>query len=945
MKRSFPGSDMEGRTRAPRRALRATLVVALSVVITALCLPETAQAQDARVFGRVTDAQTGQGLPGAQVVVEGTQRGTLSGADGRFMITALEGGQVNLVVSYLGYDEGRVAGVSVGSEGASALEIALTPAAVAIEGVTITVAGQRGTISRALEDQRNAAGVISAITSEQMSRSPDGNAAAAVQRLSGVSVQDGKHVSVRGLGERYTTTSLNGRRIPSPDPEKKVVPLDLFPSGLLQSITTSKTFTPNLSGDFSGGQVDIRTREFPAQRQVTYSYSAGFTQGVTGRTMLAAPSAGGEWLAFGSEPRQVPGVLDRPGLLENAGQSDFNDIVRSFRNRWGVASETAMPAGSFSMSMGGTDPLFGRPIGYLASATYSIDQSARRELVRAIALPGPGGEAVEASRYEGTLGRTSVLWGGLLNLGTTFGDDHRVSMIASYNRSADNDGRRERGVNESTGADIRIDRLQYVERGVFSGQLQGEHSVGLRQSFDWSLAASSVTRREPDRSEVVYLIDRNASGEELPPAWALTGNEVAVRTFADLRESALEATANHRISFGSDTRPLELRFGASARRTERDADNRAWSVQSIGSNPLTRDRSLREKAPEEIFGDAFTSPGDSVFSVVPIAQGGSYRAEDQLLAGYGMVEWSVTPGVQLITGARIERSDLELDAISTLRQEYHAEPGYTDLLPALALNLDLTDRQSLRFSLSRTVARPEYREIAPVQYREVIGGENTRGNAELRRTLISNADVRWEFYPERDELLSIALFAKSFDDPIERISLATSGTVINTFVNAAGAQNYGLELEARKGLGFLGDRFEPLGVFANATLMRSEIEIGNEGLASTTNPSRPMLGQAPYVLNAGISYADLTGDTSATLLYNVVGERIVAAAGAPLPDVYEKPRPSLDLSLRFPLSATLSAKIDASNLLDAPHLIEQGDVTREQYRTGRSLSVGVTLRR
>jgi TonB-dependent receptor len=385
--------------------------------------------------------------------------------------------------------------------------------------------------------------------------------------------------------------------------------------------------------------------------------------------------------------------------------------------------------------------------------------------------------------------------------------------------------------------------------------------------------------------------------------------------------------------------------GGLGRYTDRAADNRAWSVQSLNLNPLTEDRSLRELPPEQIFGEAFTNPEDDVFTVVSIAQGGSYAAREYVGAGYAMAEWAITPRLQLVTGARVEHSRLDLEAIATDRKQYGANPSYTDVLPSLTLNFAANGNHNLRFSVSRTLARPEYREVAPIQYREVIGGENTRGNADLRRTLIQNVDLRWEFYPAPDEVLSVGVFAKRFQDPIERIYLASSGTALTTFVNAAGAENYGVELEVRKGLGALGTMLDPITVFSNVTLMRSDIRIGNDGLASTTNPERAMIGQAPYVINGGLTYTRAEIGTSATVLYNRVGKRIVAAAGFPLPDVYELPRPSLDLSLQFPLFANLSGKIDAKNLLDSPHQVEQGEVVREYYRSGRAFSVGVALRR
>ena len=928
------------------RIVEAGLAIVTAVLLLGAVATKPVSAQEAggRITGRVIDAESGQPLIGTLVTVPGSSIRTMSGADGRYTLANVPVGSTSIDASLLGYTN-RTLTIVVGATGSANLEIALSPAALVLDAISVSASADRGTIGRSLDRQREAVGVTSEVTAEQISRSPDGDAAAAVQRVSGVSVQDGKFVFVRGLGERYTTTSLNGSRIPSPEPERKMVPLDIFPSGLVQSITTAKTFTPNLSGDFSGAMVDIQTREFPARRQVTYSYSLGFNPSVTGRSGMAAPAAGGEWAALSTDPRRLPRSLQNLSTFDGLGQSDYNNIVRSFRNTWSVEQRSALPSSSMSVSVGGKDPLFGRDFGYLASMTYSISEEARLDQMRAVALPGSEGATIEASRYDGSLGRTSVLWGGLVNLGTMFGENNRLALNVSYNRSADNDGRRERGVDENTGADLRIDRLQYVERSVASAQLQGEHQFAPRHQFDWSANSSTVRRQEPDRSEVVYLIERDNTGTELPAAWALTGNEVAVRTFADLQEDGIELKGDYRLSLGTVNRPFDVRTGGVLRNTERVADNRAWSVQSIGSNALSRNRSIRERAAEEIFGDAFTDPDDSVFAVVPIAQGGSYTAQDRLYAAYGMVEASLTERLQVVGGARVERSELDLLAISTMRTEYSANPVYTDVLPSLSFNLRVGDNHNLRLSGSQTLARPEYREVAPVQYREVIGGENTRGNADLRRTLIQNADFRWEFYPSTSEVVSVALFAKRFQDPVERIYLATSGTAINTFVNAEGAQNYGVELELRKNLGMLGRAFEPVQFFANSTLMRSRITIGNEGLASTTNPDRPMLGQAPYVVNTGISYANEEGSVSGTVLFNRVGQRIVAAAGAPLPDVYELPKSAFDISFRFPLVGDFSGKLDLKNLLDTEHRLQQGTVVREQYRSGRSISIGVTHRR
>jgi outer membrane receptor protein involved in Fe transport len=891
--------------------------------------------QAGRVVGRVIDTQTGAGMSGVVVEVVGTDVGTLSGVDGRYVLAGVPAGTVALTARNLGYGAKTVTGLRTVAGGVVELNITLEPQAVELEGIEVSAAAERGSVTRALDQQRTAAGIVNAITSEQIARSPDGDAAAAMQRVSGVTVRDGREVYVRGLGERYTTTSLNGARIPSPEPERRVVPLDLFPSALLQTITTSKTFTPDQPGDFSGAQVDIRTREFPAERQASWSLGFGYNDAVTGRTAPRAPSSGAEWLGFAGRGRELPGIVRAAGNFSSPPtQVDMNRMVRAFRNAWSPLEEGSAP----NVSAGFT---IGHPVAYLATATYSLNQEARTDEVRALALAAAGGSTEEIDRFVGETGRTSVLWGGLVNLSTLVGSRTRFALNTSYNRTADNEARFEFGSSENHGGlPLQVQRLRFVERSVLSNQLVGEHELGDGHRLDWTLSGSTVERNEPDRSEIVYAVQTDAAtGQPLPPTWFSASNEGAVRTFGALSESSLEAAANYRLEIGGAGHAHYLKVGGLYRATDRDADSRAYSI-SAGR----LDAASRGLRPEEIFDGRFSTDADEVFIVVPLGQGGAYDAHDRLAAGYAMLELALSDRLRLIGGARYERSRTRVDAQPTIGENLVSDTTWTDILPALTLNVKLSDRQNLRFSATRTLSRPEYRELAGVMYREVLGGDNVLGNPSLRRTLIQNADVRWEWYPSSGEVLSVALFGKRFDDPIERVYLATSGTRVVTFVNAEGAENYGVEVEARKRLGTLSPAFEPWTVFANATVMKSDIRIGASA-ASVTNDNRAMVGQAPYVLNAGVTYASTTGANSATLLYNVVGKRIVSAAETPLPDVYEQPRHVLDLSLRYGLTGSLAAKLDVRNLLDEPYEITQGVALREFYRAGRVFSAGLSLKR
>jgi TonB-dependent receptor len=562
--------------------------------------------------------------------------------------------------------------------------------------------------------------------------------------------------------------------------------------------------------------------------------------------------------------------------------------------------------------------------------------SERRALANRGTTPG---STIETDRFDGESGIASVLWGGVANFSTLVRDHTRLMFNNTYTRTADDLSRSEMGNFENEGINARIDRMQYVERSVRSNQLAAEHQVGANNKLDWAVNSSAVTRDEPDRSEFVYVVEQEATAGPPVLRWLNTGNAGAVRTFAELDETNVEGRANYQLTFNAFGRSHLLKVGGLYRTTERDADTRAYAIAGPGAS-----NSVRELRPEQIFDGRFAQPTSALFDLFPLGQGGAYAADDRLAAGFAMGEIQVSDRVRVIAGARYERNDLEVSAQSTLGSPVQTDKLWTDVLPSAVVNVKLTEAQQLRASYTGTLARPEYRELAPVKSRDVLNGDDLEGNSQLERTRIQNVDLRWEWYPDPSEVLSFGVFAKRFDDPVERVYRAAGASSrFIGFVNADAATNYGVEVEMRKGLGFLGDPLRNVSIFSNATLMQSEIDLGDQQSAAT-NRKRRMVGQAPYVVNAGAVYSTRTGATSATLLFNRVGERIDAAGDAPLPDVVTRSRNQLDFSLRFPIVGSLSGRFDARNILDAPYEMVQGSVTREYWKTGRVFQTGLVWR-
>ncbi len=916
--------------------IRVRLAVVLAAVL-AIGAPLAAQGQEpGRIIGRIVEAEQGAPVAGAEVeLVDGGSR-VISGADGRYAIPGVTPGIASLRVRTIGYTPKLVTGVVIEAGKAAALDISLTRSVVQLAEVVVTAAAERGSVARAIDEQRTATAIVNAVSAEQIARSPDGDAAQAVQRVSGVSVQDGRYVLVRGLGERYTTTSLNGSRIPSPEPERKVVPLDLFPSSLLEGITTAKTFTVDQPGDFSGARVDLRTRDFPANRVLTVSTSAGFNTAATGKDVIKAPTAGGEWLGGLSSARQLPGAVRDAGDFSGISDAQQNAIAGGFRNAWNARQGTGTPNASAGLSMGGQGSFLGRNIGYIGSLSYSTAQEVHRDETKGLAANGATpGTAIPFNTYTGSSARSSILWGGLLNLSTRLGTVGSVGLATTYTRTADNDASDLRGTNEEFSRDFAFTRLTYTARSAFSTQLHGDHTVFGSHKIDWRATYASVTRDEPDRSDLGYTADRDPStGALMPSAW-FGQARFATRTFSALDEHSWDGGAGYHLPLGGGEAPAMVSVGGAYRTVSRNSDTRAYDIV----NRTLTESELHQNA-ETIFDGSYAAAGRLL--VRPNANAGRYSADDHVTAGYGQLELPLLgQSVKLTTGLRLERWALDLQSVTAAGAVVPVRRRVNDLLPAAAVTVRLNGAQNLRFAASQTISRPEYRELSPVPYFEGVGLLTTFGNPDLRRALIQNYDVRWEWYPRGGEVVSIGAFAKRFDGPIEKVIVPQAGASALGFVNATSARNYGVELELRKGLDMLVPALAPFELFVNATFMRSRIEPGSEVL---TNADRPMVGQSPYVFNAGVSYLSTSGRWNATVLYNVSGRRILEAGAGGLPDSYEAARNLIDVSVQAPLFSTLSMKLDARNLLDAPYRLTQGDVLRERYTAGRVFSAGFTWR-
>jgi outer membrane receptor protein involved in Fe transport len=920
---------MLARPALRRSRLSLRTIFAAALLACGLAAQPLAAQFTGKLVGRVIDAATGGGLSTAGVQVVGTTGlGASSAVDGKYSISGIPAGTVTIFVRRVGYTPKTVTGIMLDSGKTVTIDVALTVAAQQLSPLVVTASEEKGTVAQALDEQRHSPALVSTTTADQIAKTPDSDAAAAIRRVSGVTQQDSK-TEVRGLDSRYTVTSLENSRLPSPEPESKSVPLDLIPSPLLQSLTVAKTFTPDLSGDFSGAAVNISLRSFPAERTFSLSMGSAINAGGLRSDVLHAPSAGNEWIGAGAGSRAVPAAIASAGDLRGVRPGvSTNDLLRTFRNSWSPTTQTAGPNASMSLAAGGEVGVAGLPIGYIASAAYSYAEELHLDEHSVVPRADGAGGADTLNAFSGSTGRASVLWGGLLAANAWVGARTRLSVSNTYTRAADNEAQRLTGFDEQWSTDLTKTRLSYIERSVRSHQLSGEHSAGERHMIDWRASASDVSRVEPDRADIAYWMEDGAL------RWKGGAND-AVRSFSDLHERAYEGAVNYRVLLGNLAQPVTVRGGIAYRTVHRTSDSRSYDILN-----LSLDGIARELSPEQLFDGSFTMGSAANFLMRASSFGGAYTADDQVAAAYLMGDVPVASRVRVIAGARAENADLSVASVTPQGEEFPSAQRRTDLLPALSVVFTASEAQQVRLSATRTLSRPEYRELSPIAYLD-LNGDEVRGNADLRRALIENYDARWEFYPTRGEVVSVGAFAKRFHDPIERIYRSTTGSSTIGFTNADAATNWGIELDAQKGLASLGSFFAPFSASGNLTLIRSRIRI-SDVVTAATNPERAMVGQAPYVANAGLSYAGLDGGPSATLLYNVVGQRISLAGIGGIPDTYELPRHLVDLSVRIPIRSTVSAKLSAKNLLDATYRERTGTLEHRSYRTGRVFSVSLS---
>jgi hypothetical protein len=916
------------------------------------------------VSGTVIDKSTGDPVIEAGVEIVGAGKRVKTDLDGRFSVR-VPPGTYEIRVFAPDYRGVRIQQLIVQSGQESVADAAIEPLG---QGVveTVEVFGTAAKSTEVAQIAKRKSDVVASetISREAMRKTTGSGAADIIRRLPGVIVRDDRYPVIRGLGDRYVGALLNNNRLPSPDPFRRAIPLDLFPVDFLDNLAVLKTYSPAFPGDFVAGIVALELRDFP--NKLEYSLGTSTTINVpqtTGRDFLTYRGSPGDYVTLGTGFREPPSNLPSFSAAELPDRQRFA-VGRSFKDIWSFENDEAPPNWGANMSIGNRWGPFGFQLGGVYSNEFrQINDGVLRQYRNPAGTSG-GSEVEVVDSFRFNEGRFTARLGGVLTSAYEINDKNRINFRALVNRFAEDRTRVDFGKTEGQ-RNLKPPEftqqwfLRWVQEQLALGQLSGEHDFDWFR-LDWRSALSRTTRNEPDTRYTTYQggIDSLAFTQD-----SLGGQRISNVTRQELSDSMFDLTVPFptALPFTDVWRGLPAKFklgGAYAYRKSRFSQRRfIFTPDNATQNT--------EKPPEELFAPDQIGPALADFTE-GTQPSDAFSASQQIIGGYGLFELPIIRDRLTVQGgSRLEYSLIRLDTglANTVIDGERVCPGVdlavdcfarfsilnVDPLPAVNIVYNPRRDMNVRASWSQSVSRPEFRELAPAEFPAQRGERSQFGNPLLVEAQITNWDARWEWFISPLELVSVSFFYKKLENPIEKVAILAGPEIAETWLNAESATLKGFEFEVRKNLGFLQRRLAPLSFEMNATYIDSSVSIPQQiifGLPTQQTVSeRRLQDAAPYIINASVEYAkpDLF---TARLLYLTFGPTITAAGSVGVPDTILERRNQLDAVLLFPMKRwigqNVNMRIAAENLLNDPFTFTVGGEVQRRFATGIKFGLGIS---
>ncbi|MCC9167780.1 TonB-dependent receptor [Pontibacter harenae] len=917
-------------------------------------------AQQATLKGKVTDKITGEDVIGAVVFIKGTSKGATTDYEGNYRLQ-LEPGAYTLSVTFLSYKPFETA-VNLNAGQTSTVNVQLEQNAQEIQAVEIVGARQTNTEVAVLETMRQSEVVVSGVSGEQISKSMDRDAAATVRRIPGVTVMNDRYVMIRGMSQRYNTVMLNDALTPSVETDSRAFSFDLLPTSVIDRILVYKNGSPELPGEFGGGVIKLYTKNVVAENSTSIGVSGSYRAGTTFNNFLIDKKGRTDFLGFDNGDRAIPGTVPANMGQMNRGDERLVNIGRAFPNTWAPNSSTAMPDLRFSLGVNRRFDLGAIEMSSVSAISYSNTNTLTKGTFKTYEDYDPTlGYSNPQLNFQDEMYTNNARLGVISNWSARINSNNKIEFRNFFNQLGVSEVLQREGTDD-TGTPDRLQRnysLRYESRSIYSGQLQGTHdSDDNKTTYTWTGGYSYTGRNEPDYRRYRTAYDQNADAYRIIYSNIVTPTDLG-RFYSKLNEHVgmLSGQVEHRFNTADSTAenaPV-IRAGFYAERKNRDYAARFLSYAP--SNSSSFDSRLPHLPIEQSFAqeNINSSTGWSIIEQrlpLPIYD---YDAQNNLIAGFIGGAAPLSARLSASGGVRVEYNNQLLQGVSQTFEKIDQSTPKLSILPSANFSYEITSRAKLRAGASVSVNRPEFRELAPSPYYDFVNQFEVRGEPSLVTATIYNSDVRYEFYPNPSEIFSIGAFYKYFNKPIETVFANTSGGNTITFENSKRAYSVGLEAEVRKSLLNLSESrlIQNTSLVLNAALNKSEVQITDERAAYQPG-TRQMVGQSPYVVNAGLYYQDDASNLQVNVLYNVIGQRIFAAGGNLRQTIYEMPRNQIDISLTKGIGEHFEIRAGIQDLLNQKtRLIQDSnednkitsvDESFREYRRGQYSTIGVTYK-
>ncbi|MBI3521423.1 MAG: TonB-dependent receptor [Bacteroidetes bacterium] len=891
-------------------------------------------AQTGKIAGKIVDAKTGETLPGATVLIEGTTKGASSDFDGNFSLAGLEPGKYTIIASYITYDSKKFVDVVVKANEVTDFSITLDQSSSqTLNEVVVQAEMNKENTNTLLVMQKNNASVSDGISSESIKKTPDRSTSDVIKRISGATIQDNKFAIIRGMSDRYNAGFINGAPLPSSESDKKAFSFDMFPANILDNIVILKTATPDQTGEFAGGIIQINTKSIPEKNSLSFAIGAGYNPQTTFKDFKTYQGGKMDWIGMDDGTRALPKGLPNPAFTTDKNQQIEN--AKLFNYDWSLKNRTAMPNINIQGTMANIGKLFKRELGSVFAITYNSNINTTFTDRKTYSDEGSNTDLVKLSNVRDTTNSQVILASALWNLSYKIHPNHQIGFKNLYSINSEDKVVSRTGITDYTNNVKEKSSVRwFTQNNIYSGQLNGDHYIEkAKLKIKWIGGYSDIQREIPNLRRMRRYKAADSDDDVADPYKAAIGSQGTSPTSAGsmLFLKTLESMKSMRYdisrAFTIGKTKHELQIGGS-----HIFRQRTFSARLLGYNSYTFGSKIVPNQDVLLLSDAdiFNSENIGVLNIpgTTRAKGGfvvvesttpsdSYYASSMTNAGYIMGDSRFFDSkLRLIYGARVESYRQILSGV-LYGEQTTKDTTVIDVLPSANLVYSLTDKINIRLAYFKTVARPEFRELSPFQFQDFTTSFVTSGNPDLKRSKIDNYDIRFEWFPGAGQIVSVSGFYKKIENAIEQVmDKGFAGGYATNYANSKSAQNIGAELEYRFKLStiFNADSSKFLSnttLFSNFAYIQSKVDNTN----TNGGEIRPLQGQSPYIINAGLQYLDNEKNWGVSISYNLIGRRIVIV-GSPdvTPSIWENPRHVLD----FQVSKTFMKRLDVKlNLRDA----------------------------